>query len=125
MAGPDAVTPRQSGLTSRGRGYYPWLVEQLAIADRCIRCHADEEKTPFEGYEGLLKYLEPPVADKGEKVTDKPAGETGMGTTPKVEPKLEPMFEVSLPPRPVGAKADCVMLTPRTSRRGRARHRRR
>ena len=93
------------------------------IADRCVRCHADDEKAPFEGYEGLLKFLEPPVADKGEKVTDKPAGETGMGTTPKVDPKPEPMFEIAPPPRPVGAKADGVMLAPRTSRRGR--HRRR
>ena len=33
---------------------------QKLITDRCIRCHADEDKAPFDSYEGLLKYLDPP-----------------------------------------------------------------
>ena len=35
-----------------------WKVKvQSIVTDRCVRCHADEEKVPFKDYDSLLKHL--------------------------------------------------------------------
>ncbi|MBA4190471.1 MAG: hypothetical protein C0467_20990 [Planctomycetaceae bacterium] len=34
------------------------------LTDRCIRCHADEEKTMFKDYESMRPYLEPKPTEK-------------------------------------------------------------
>jgi cytochrome c553 len=34
------------------------------VTDRCITCHADEEKAPFDGYDAFRKYLEPMLVGK-------------------------------------------------------------
>jgi len=40
------------------------IMIQAILTDRCIRCHADEEKTTFKDYATLRPYLEPLPAEK-------------------------------------------------------------